>query len=106
MQKPAALITGAGRGIGRGIAEKLAELDYNIVIDDIFNEKDVEETLDSIKAKGAEALYVQADISRSDDRQKIVQAVKDRFNRLDLLVNNAGVAPKVRMDILEATVAG
>jgi len=103
MQKPAALITGAGRGIGRGIAEKLAELNYDIVIDDIFSENDVTETLDSIKAKGAEVLYVQADISRSDDRKKIVQAVKDKFNRLDVLVNNAGVAPKVRLDILEAT---
>ena len=103
MQKPAALITGAGRGIGRGIAEKLAELDYNIVIDDIFNEKEVMETLDSVKAKGAEVLYVQADISISGDRQRIVQAVKDKFNRLDVLVNNAGVAPRVRLDILEAT---
>ncbi len=103
MQKQVALITGAGRGIGRAIAEKLADLNYNIVIDDIFSENDVTETLNSIKSKGADVLYVQADISNTDDRQKIVQAVKDKFNRLDLLVNNAGVAPKVRMDILEAS---
>ncbi|MBN2413830.1 3-ketoacyl-ACP reductase [candidate division KSB1 bacterium] len=103
MQKPTALITGAGRGIGRGIAEKLAELNYNIVIDDIFSENDIAETLESIKAKGADVLYVQADISKSDDRKKLVKAVKNKFNHLDVLVNNAGVAPKVRMDILEAT---
>ncbi len=103
MQKSVALITGAGRGIGRGIAEKLAELNYNIVIDDIFSENDIAETLEAIKTKGADVLYVQADISKSDDRKKIVKAVKDKFNRLDVLVNNAGVAPKVRMDILEAS---
>lgn len=103
MQKPVALITGAGRGIGRAIAEKLAELDYNLVIDDIFNDQDINDTLQSVKIKGADVLYVQADISQTADRKRLIQEIKTKFNRLDVLVNNAGVAPQVRMDILQAT---
>ncbi len=103
MEKQVALITGAARGIGRGIAEKLAEIGFDIVIDDIFDEKEVQETKNALQEKGAQVLYVQADISRADDRAKLVEAVRDHFGRLDLLVNNAGVAPAKRTDILEAT---
>ncbi|HPG39078.1 MAG TPA: 3-ketoacyl-ACP reductase [bacterium] len=103
MQKPVALVTGAGRGIGRAIAEQLAELNYDLVIDDIFKEQDITDTLQSIKDKGADVLYVQADISQTADRKRLVDAGKEKYNRLDVLVNNAGVAPRVRMDILEAT---
>ncbi len=103
MEKPVALVTGAGRGIGRGIAEKLAEEGYNIVVDDVHAEQDVKDTIQALTDKGAEALYIQADISKAEDRDRIVNEIKSRFGRIDLLVNNAGVAPKVRMDILEAT---
>jgi len=103
MHKPVALVTGAGRGIGRAIAEQLAELNYNLVIDDVFNESDVAETIQSLKAKGADVLYVLADISQTADRKRLVDAIKEKFNRLDVLVNNAGVAPKVRADLLQAT---
>ncbi len=103
MNKPVALITGAGRGIGRGIAEKLAETGYNIAIDDIHNESDIKDTLDTIKSKGASVLYIQADISIADERLDIINKIGKEFGRLDLLVNNAGVAPKQRLDILEAT---
>lgn len=103
MEKQVALITGAGRGIGRGIAEALADSGYNIVIDDIHEQTAIQETLDTISAKGAEVFYVRADISDAAQRQELVQAIKDKFGRLDLLVNNAGVAPKQRLDLLEAT---
>jgi 3-oxoacyl-[acyl-carrier protein] reductase len=103
MENNVALITGAGRGIGRGIAEALAENGYHIVIDDIHEQAVIREALDTIAAKGAEVLYVKADISDSAQRTELVQAIKDKFGRLDLLVNNAGVAPKQRLDLLEAT---
>lgn len=97
-----ALITGAARGIGRAIAEKLAEIGCTIVVDDVFPEIRVTETLDSIRSKGVEALYIQADISKTEERKKIIQRIKVSFNRLDILVNNAGVAPTKRLDILQA----
>ena len=102
MDKSVALITGAGRGIGRGIAECLAVAGFDIVIDDVWEEKDVQETLETIKAKGSEVLYIKADISNTEDRKRIVNETKQKFGRLDVLVNNAGVAPKQRLDILEA----
>ncbi|MBC7186926.1 MAG: 3-ketoacyl-ACP reductase [Calditrichaeota bacterium] len=98
-----ALITGGARGIGRGIAEALARIDFDIVVDDIWEAKDVEHTLQALQNMGAAVLYVQADISKAEDRTRLVEACRARFGRLDLLVNNAGVAPAQRMDILEAT---
>jgi 3-oxoacyl-[acyl-carrier protein] reductase len=103
MSRAVALVTGATRGIGFGIAEKLAKNNFDLVIDDVFPEQDVINEIEILQRRGADVLYVQADISSADDRDKLVNAAKQRFGRLDILVNNAGVAPKVRMDILEAT---
>ncbi len=103
MERPVALVTGGGRGIGYGIVEKLAENGFNIVIDDVHPLEIVEKEVDKIRAKGVDLLYVRADISKADDRHLIVEQIKDRFGRIDLLVNNAGVAPKQRMDLLQAT---
>ncbi|NIA28930.1 MAG: 3-ketoacyl-ACP reductase [Actinobacteria bacterium] len=103
MDKPVALITGAARGIGRRIAERLAENNFDIVIDDVFQQNEITETLDTIRTKGVDVLYVQADISSALDRKRLIDTVRGHFGRLDLLVNNAGVAPKQRLDILEAT---
>jgi len=103
MDKPIALVTGAGRGIGKGIAEKLGEAGFDLVIDDVHEIKVVQDTLSSLHAKGADVLYAQADISVPSDRAKLIALCKEKFGRLDLLVNNAGVAPKQRMDILKAT---
>lgn len=96
------LITGATRGIGFGIAELLAENGHNLVIDDVAEEGQVVESLDAIRSKGADVLYVRADISNADDRKRLVDETRKRFSRLDILINNAGVAPKERLDILEA----
>ncbi len=103
MAKPVALVTGAGRGIGRGIAERLAESGFDLVIDDVHEIENVQDTITSLQAKGANELYAKADISILADRKKLITLCKEKFGRLDLLVNNAGVAPKQRMDILEAT---
>lgn len=98
-----ALVTGGCRGIGLGIAKRLAVEGCDIAICDIVEEGEVAGARDELQALGAEVLYVRGDISRDDDRRGIVDAVGSRFGRLHALVNNAGVAPLSRDDILEAT---
>jgi 3-oxoacyl-[acyl-carrier protein] reductase len=101
MEKPVALVTGSARGIGLGIAEKLAQNGFDLVIDDVHGE--AEEVLFNLHKLGADAIYVQADISDANSRHRLLHEIKTCFGRLDMLVNNAGVAPKVRMDILQAS---
>lgn len=98
-----ALVTGAARGIGFGIALSLAENGYNLVICDIQDENQVAENMGKLKELGAEVLYCRCDVSDPESRTKMLGEVKNRFGGLNVLVNNAGVAPKVRADILEAT---
>ncbi|MFH0922260.1 MAG: 3-ketoacyl-ACP reductase [Fibrobacterota bacterium] len=101
--KPVSLITGAARGIGRGIAEALAKEGFDIVIADILSKDDAKEAIAACEKNNARVLYVQGDISKADSRVQMVDAVKKEMGRLDILVNNAGVAPKVRADLLEAS---
>ncbi len=105
---PVALITGAGQGIGRGIAMRLATDGYTIVINDVVadaanTERGAYEVKAAIEAAGGQAEVFRADIASGDDRAAMIDFVAERFGRLDLLVNNAGVAPKERKDILETT---
>lgn len=103
-----ALITGASRGIGRGIALELAALGWDLVINYAGNEAAARQTakdcLARAKATGktVRAEVCQADVSVATDRARLVDFTRETFKRLDLLVNNAGVAPTVRADILEA----
>jgi NAD(P)-dependent dehydrogenase (short-subunit alcohol dehydrogenase family) len=105
---PVALITGASRGIGRGIALELAKLGYDVVINFVSNNAAAEQTVaDCVSLaktcnQTIRAEICQADIASATDRQKLIDFVRTTFGRLDLLVNNAGVAPKIRDDILEA----
>jgi len=106
--KPVALITGCGRGIGRGIAIELAKNGFNIAGNDvIFDPNNREAGLFEVKEKIEESggcfLPVQGDISSLEEHEKILNSVLDKFGRIDLLVNNAGVAPLKRLDILETT---
>jgi NAD(P)-dependent dehydrogenase (short-subunit alcohol dehydrogenase family) len=104
----AALITGASRGIGRGIALELAKLGYDLVINYATNAAAAELAATECRsgaAKGGRSIRVgvcQADIALDKDRRRLVEFARSELGRLDLLVNNAGVAPKVRADILEA----
>lgn len=106
---PVALITGASRGIGRGIALELAKVGRNLVINYAGNEAAATQTAqDCLQTAAAcghkiRAEICQADISSAADRQKLLDFTRTQFGRLDLLVNNAGVAPNVRADILDAT---
>lgn len=106
---PVALITGASRGIGRGIALELAKLGYDLVINFVSNRAAAEQTAADCVSQtktGNQAIraeIIQADIASAADRRKLVDFTSTTFGRLDLLVNNTGVAPKIRDDILEAS---
>lgn len=106
---PVALITGASRGIGRGIALELAKAGHDLVInyasDVAAANAAAAEGISSARTTGhtIHAEICQADIGKSADRRKLVEFTRSKFGRLDLLVNNAGVAPEVRADILEAS---
>ncbi|MCS6954398.1 MAG: 3-ketoacyl-ACP reductase [Bryobacteraceae bacterium] len=95
--RPVAIVTGASRGIGRAIAEELART-HAVV----GTYKGSREAAESLRAQtGAEIL--RCDVSVAEDRAALVNFVRQRFGRLDLLVNNAGIAPRERRDILEAS---
>src|ERR1041384_5442400 len=102
-----ALITGASRGIGRGIALEMAKLGYDLVINFAGNTGAASRTAANCKAAGNKirAEICQADISLHADREMLIAFARKTFGRLDLLVNNAGVAPEVRADLLDATEA-
>jgi len=103
MSKKLALVTGAARGIGNGIALKLAKDGYSIAIMDVLKQEDVAENITPIEEAGAEVLYIRGDITNKDSRATVVEEIMSKFGRIDVLVNNAGVAPRVRADILEMT---
>ncbi len=101
--RPVALVTGGSRGIGRAIALALADEGHDIVVNYAQNSAAADEVCHLILAKGASAVAVQAEISDDSARRHLLDQTLARFGRVDLLVNNAGVAPAVRADILEAT---
>jgi NAD(P)-dependent dehydrogenase (short-subunit alcohol dehydrogenase family) len=98
-----ALVTGGGRGIGFGVAQALAMEGFDLALCGVRDEGMVKDALETLRATGRDILYVKADVSVKEDRAALVAAVRRHFGRLHVLVNNAGVAPTVRADILEAT---
>ena len=104
---PVVLVTGASRGIGRGIALQLAEQGYSVVINDVGNRLDAEETVRHCQGvapyPAQQFIFLQADISSTTDRKRLLEESLAHFGRLDALVNNAGISPKVRADITEAS---
>lgn len=103
MSRKVALVTGGSRGIGLGIAEALAAEGFDLAINGMRPESQVTEVLEGLRAKGAEAVYVPGDIGDAQQRQSILEGVRVRLGRLNWLINNAGVAPKQRLDLLETT---
>lgn len=95
-----ALITGSSRGIGRGIAQALAEQAWQVVINYHSNREAAEQTRAAVEAAGGAALLVKADIASLDDLSRMVSKTLEETGRIDLLVNNAGVGPRVRTDML------
>ena len=106
IDKRVALITGSRRGIGLGIARKLAGEGYALAINDLCPESDVQPVLDELRAAQTDVLYCQADIANAKERSAMLDSIRNQFGRLDVLVNNAGVAPKERKDILDADEKG
>ncbi len=98
------IVTGGSRGIGYGIAKKLAEQGYRLAIFGTSDISRVKENIENLKEYGQDVIYVQGSLGEAQDRDRLVDKVLDEFGRIDVLVNNAGVAPKVRMDILETTI--
>lgn len=98
-----ALVTGGARGIGFGISTALARDGFDLALCGQRPEADVQEPLAALRAMGREVHYLSADISDGAARDRLVDAVRERFGRLDVLVNNAGVAPRERRDMLEMT---
>lgn len=103
MDKKTAIVTGGTRGIGKGIAKKLVQDGYQVVVVGTRKETEVRGALSEITGKGNSARYIQANIAKACDREKILSTCLNTFGKIDVLVNNAGVAPRVRMDILETT---
>jgi len=97
-----ALVTGSRRGIGYGIAVGLAGEGCDLVINGTGDEESIRDPLEQLRSLGAEVLYCQADVSVPQDRRRLLERTVERFGTLHVLVNNAGVAPKARADILEA----
>jgi len=97
--KKTALITGGRRGIGRAIAARLSRDGFNVAINAV---SPLEES-DKFEDISGEYLYIQGDVSNAEDRKRILEETVKRFGGLHVLVNNAGIAPKVRADLLEMT---
>lgn len=104
-RRPVALVTGGTRGIGFGIARSLARAGWDLALAGLRPGDDVAPSLDELRSLGADVLYVRADISSATDRTALLDAVDAHFGRLNVLVNNAGRAPRVRADLLEGSEA-
>ena len=87
-----AIVTGSGQGIGKGIALELAREGAKIIISDI-NQETINKTVDEMKSSGAEVLGVKADVSKAEEINQMVKTVIEKFGRVDVLVNNAGIYP-------------
>ena len=106
--RPVAFITGAGRGIGRGIALALARDGFDIAGNDIVydsreRQSGLAELEERVRELGVDFVPAAGDIARLDGQERLLAAVLERFGRVDMLVNNAGIAPEQRVDVLETT---
>ncbi len=103
IKQKVAVVTGAARGIGYSIALQLARDGCAIAIFDISEPEKVEENIKELKKECQPVLYFQGDLAQSKDHDNFCKQVMKEYGRIDFLINNAGVAPRVRMDILETT---
>ena len=101
--KPVALITGGSRGIGLGCALALAREGYDLAIAGRRPESDCREALDSLRAAGAGVIYAVCNVADRAAREALMAAVRTHYGRLNVLVNNAGMAPRERRGHLEPT---
>lgn len=95
-----AIVTGGCRGIGLAVSRRLTADGFQVVCGGRRSEEAVADALAEIGKEGLKPVYIQCDVSQQSEREHLVNEVVSRFGRIDLLVNNAGVAPKERTDIL------
>ena len=98
-----ALITGSRRGIGLGIAVEVAKAGFRVVINGTRTPEESQESIRAVQSTGADCHYIQADIASREDHAMMMAEIRSKFGRLNVLVNNAGVAPSPREDILVAS---
>lgn len=103
MIKKVAAVTGSRRGIGLGIAKKFAEAGYTVILSATTPAEETVSLVKEFKDKGADVEYIKCDISNEADRTAFIKTIEEKYGRLDVHVNNAGVAPNVRLDVLETT---
>jgi len=101
--KRVAFITGGSRGIGFGIAVQLAKSGIQLAINGVRPATEVSQVIIDLKKFGIDGIYCQGDIASTDAREKMVKQIQEHYGQLNILVNNAGIAPRERKDILEAS---
>ena len=101
--KRVAFITGGSRGIGFGIAVQLAKSGIQLAINGVRPATEVSQVIIDLKKFGIDVIYCQGDIASTDAREKMVKQIQEHYGQLNILVNNAGIAPRERKDILEAS---
>ena len=99
--KKTALITGGTRGIGLGIARALVLEGFDLVLNGLRPEAEVQEVLKELSDTGSEVFYCRGNLAHGEERQYLWQQALDHFEKVHLLVNNAGMAPRERKDLLE-----
>jgi len=100
---PVAVVTGGSRGIGFGCALALAKSGFDLVINGMRPAEQVKEPIAELEACGVRVAYAQGDVGTAEGRETILSTARETFGQLNVLVNNAGVAPKERLDLLETT---
>jgi len=98
-----AFITGGTRGIGLGISRSLALKGFNLALNGMRPVEQIEDVMDELQKNGVEVIYSRGNVAIATDRKQMWEQIMDRFGRLNLLVNNAGMGPRERLDILHTT---
>jgi glucose 1-dehydrogenase len=103
LQGKAALVTGAGQGIGRGIAVRLAQEGARVAIADLRDDASSQQTLTEVRDAGSEGCVLAADVAEVEAVRRLVGEADERLGRLDVLVNNAGIEHRAAfLDVAEA----
>jgi NAD(P)-dependent dehydrogenase (short-subunit alcohol dehydrogenase family) len=101
--KQVALITGGTRGIGQGISRELASKGFDLALNGMRPEEKIQDVMAELREGGSDVIYCRGNVADAAARDRIWKQIMDRYGRLNLLVNNAGMGPRERLDILQTT---